>query len=55
MLNFRVSSKLIECKQILFKIEIEIRFKITESNWIVEEKALEFTDIGFIFDHKETI
>lgn len=55
MFDFRVGSQLIESKQILFKIQIEIRLEITEPNWIVKEETLKLIDVGFAFNQNVSI
>jgi hypothetical protein len=55
VIDFSISSQLIKSKEVLFKIEVEIGFYITKSNWVIEEEALKFTTIGFVFDQQKTI
>jgi hypothetical protein len=55
VIDFSIRSQLIKSKEILFKVEVEIRFYVTESNWVIEEETFKFADVGFIFDHKETV
>jgi hypothetical protein len=48
--DFRVCCQFIESEQVFFKVEVEITFKISESDWVSEAVALNLADVASALD-----